>query len=180
MHEAIYSVIYKISDIHSKILSWNNGYEGTLTDKQLHFWVIGIVGMALLLVVYPLFALLAKRHILVVAWLYVFTLMVVMAFAIEIGQGYTGTGVMDFDDIVSGLTGFMYLFVIFAVIKIIFSVILKVLKPAKKHASDDTYHDRYQTRNQTRKPAFKAQTYGRSYGRNRNTSFRTGTYVLKP
>ena len=51
--------------------------------------------MSLLFVIYPLFALLAKNHILVVAWLYVFTLMVVMAFAIEIGQGYTGTGVME-------------------------------------------------------------------------------------
>jgi len=172
MHEAIYSVIYKISDIHSKILSWNNGYEGTLTDKQLHFWVIGIVGMALLLVIYPLFALLAKKHILVVAWLYVFTLMVVMAFAIEIGQGYTGTGVMDFEDIVSGLTGFMYLFAIFAVIKIVFSLIMKAFKPSRKHASEDYY----QPRKQVRKPAFKTQ----SYGRNRNTSFRTGSYVLKP
>ena len=132
MGEFVYSMIRIVTEIHTKILSWNNGYEGTFTDKQLHFWVIGIVGMALLLVIYPLFALLAKHHILVVAWLYVFTLMVVMAFAIEIGQGYTGTGVMDSEDIVSGLSGFMYLFVIFAIIKIVCASIFKLTKVFRK------------------------------------------------
>ncbi len=135
MRELIYTIIGYITDIHTKILSWNNGYEGTLTDKQLHFWVIGIVGMALLLVIYPLFALLAKNHILAVAWLYVFTLMLVMTFAIEIGQGYTGTGVMDFEDIVSGISGFLYLFAIFAVIKIVCSTIFKTTRSLRKQES---------------------------------------------
>ena len=132
MREFIYTAIRFITDIHTKILSWNNGYEGTFSDKQLHFWVIGIVGMALLFIVYPLFALLAKKHILVVAWLYVFTLMTVLAFAIEIGQGYTGTGVMDAEDIVSGLSGFMYLFAVFALIKIVCSSIFKLTKSFRR------------------------------------------------
>ena len=128
MREIIYKFVEFTTRMHSLILSWNNGYEGTFTDKELHFWVIGLVGMGLLFVIYPLFALLAKHHILLVAWLYVFTLMVVITFAIEIGQGYYGTGVMDFDDIVSGLTGFMMMFAVFAVIKIVCTCIYKLAR----------------------------------------------------
>lgn len=126
MREFLYDIIRIITKIHSVILSWNDGYEGTFTDKELHFWVVGIVGIALLLFIYPLFKLLAEHHVLIIAWLYVFTLLIGMTFAIEIGQGYTGTGVMDFEDVVSGLSGFMYLFIIFAVVRFIWNLIGKI------------------------------------------------------
>ncbi len=128
MREIIYTFIRFITDMHSKILTWNDSYETTMTDKQLHFWVIGLVGMGILLVIYPLFILLSKKHVLVIAWLYVFTLMVVITFAIEIGQGYSGNGTMDTADIVSGLSGFMLLFIIFAIIRFIFLAIVKAAK----------------------------------------------------
>jgi glycopeptide antibiotics resistance protein len=95
---------------------------------------MGLLGMGLLFVVYPLFLALSKKHILIIAWIYVITILIVVSFAIEIGQGYTGTGNMDLDDIISGLAGFMLLFVIFAVIR---GFLLLIGGLFKKEPDDD-------------------------------------------
>ena len=126
MREFLYHIIDIITRVHSLILRMNDGYEGTFTDKQLHFWVVGLVGITLLLFIYPIFSVLAKNHVLVIAWIYVFTLLIVMTFAIEIGQGYTGTGVMDFEDIVFGLKGFLWLFAIFLIVRFIWHTICRI------------------------------------------------------
>ena len=74
--------------------------------------------MMLIFVLYPLFKLLAKHdHTMVITWLYVFTVIMVLAFAIEVGQWYTGTGVMESQDIAYGITGFLVMFFIFAVLR---------------------------------------------------------------
>lgn len=105
-----------------------NDYGGYgYSDKSLHFLVMGAVGMAILLVVYPLFKLLSKNHVLVIAFIYVITVMVVLTFAIEIGQGYTGTGAMEMEDVVAGLAGFLYMFVIFAIIRAIILAIYRLI-----------------------------------------------------
>ena len=132
MEKFLYSLVGIITKIHNGIMTWNDSFETVFTDKELHFWVIGIIGMLLLLVIFPLFKMLSKNHVLVIAWLYVFTLMVVLTFAIEIGQGFTHTGTMDFDDIVFGLVGFMVLFLIFAAVRAVVLAIYHLIKPRKK------------------------------------------------
>ena len=119
MTKFLYYCVYKLANIHEWLLRLNDTYELYLTDKQLHFVGMGLLGMGLLLVIYPLFILLSRKHVLVIAWLYVFTILVVFSFAIEIGQGITNTGNMDLDDVISGLAGFMLLFMIFAVVRAI-------------------------------------------------------------
>lgn len=125
----LYYMVSGISRIHDKLLQINDTSALFLTDKQLHFVVMGLVGMGLLLVIYPLFLALSKRHVLTIAWIYVFTVMVVLSFAIEIGQGITDTGSMDLEDVISGLAGFMLLFFIFAVLRMIFLGIRSLLFP---------------------------------------------------
>jgi glycopeptide antibiotics resistance protein len=121
-----------ISRIHDKLLQINDTSALFLTDKQLHFVVMGLVGMGLLLVIYPLFLALSKKHVLTIAWIYVFTVMVVLSFAIEIGQGITNTGNMDLEDVISGLAGFMLLFFIFAVLRLIFLGIRSLFFPDRE------------------------------------------------
>lgn len=128
MSKLLYAVVGLIAKIHSAILTWNDSCETVLSDKQLHFLVIGVIGMMMLFVIFPLFKALSKNHVLVIAWIYVFTVMVVLTFAIEIGQGITHTGTMDFDDIVFGLVGFMVMFLIFAAIRSIILVVVKLVK----------------------------------------------------
>ena len=88
---------------------------------------MGAAGMAFLLLIYPLFILLSKRHVLIIAWLYVFTVLVMLSFAIEIGQGLSGTGNMEMRDIISGLAGFMFLFLIFAFLRLIYLLIRRLI-----------------------------------------------------
>ena len=128
MSKLLYAIVGLIAKIHSAILTWNDSCETVLSDKQLHFLVIGLIGMMMLFVIFPLFKLLSKNHVLIIAWIYVFTVMIVLTFAIEIGQGITHTGTMDFDDIVFGLVGFMAMFLIFAAIRSIILAVVKLVK----------------------------------------------------
>lgn len=123
----LYGIVTLISKLHNLLLKINDGFERSFSDKELHFLVIGIVGMLLIFVIYPFFKRLAESgHVMVIAWIYVMTLLVVLAFAIEIGQGYTHTGNMEFADIVSGILGFLAMFAVFSVIRGIYHLILSI------------------------------------------------------
>lgn len=137
MTELLYFLVEKMAKVHDLIMTWNDSCETVLSDKQLHFIVIGLLGIALLLVIYPLFKALSENHVLVIAWIYVFTVMVVVTFAIEIGQGITHTGRMEMEDIVYGLAGFMAMFIVFAVIRAIILGIVKLIKMAMGVDDDD-------------------------------------------
>lgn len=134
LKELLYLVVEVIARFHTKILSLNDKFEYNFTDKELHFLVIGILGMAMIFVIYPLFKWLAKKnHVMVIAWFYVLTVIIVITFAIEIGQKATNTGAMEFADIVFGIVGYIVMFLIFGSIRSIYKGIRKLIK--KKHAN---------------------------------------------
>ncbi len=60
---------------------------------------------------------------LVSAFGYAITVMVVRTGAVEIGQGISGTGAMEMEDVQAGLSGFLMMFVVYAAIRF---VVLKV------------------------------------------------------
>ena len=129
MKKLLYGIIELIARIHGYLLRLNDAYEYNFSDKELHFLVIGILGMMFIFVVYPVFKWLAKHdHVMVIAWIYVFTLIIVITFAIEIGQKVTTTGNMEFADIVFGVVGFIVMFFIFAVIREIYKGIVSLIR----------------------------------------------------
>ena len=129
MKTIVYYIIYWIAMIHDKILSINDSKNFFLTDKQLHFIVIGLLGLLMIFVVYPIFKSLAEHgHTMVIAWIYVFTLIIVITFAIEIGQWYSGTGLVELADIVYGILGFLAVFAVFAVIRGIYHAVLRLIR----------------------------------------------------
>ena len=129
MKELLYKIVEYIAKIHNYILRLNDSYEYNFTDKELHFLVIGIMGMAFIFMVYPIFKWLAKHdHVMVIAWIYVFTLIIVITFAIEIGQKVTNTGNMEFADIMMGVMGFVIMFVIFSIIREIYKGIRSLFR----------------------------------------------------
>lgn len=129
MKEFLYGIIDLIARIHSKLLTLNDAYEYNFTDKELHFLVIGVLGMALIFVIYPLFKWLTNHdHVMVVAWIYVFTLIIVITFAIEIGQKVSNTGNMEFADIMFGVIGFIVMFFIFSIIREIYKAIRNLIR----------------------------------------------------
>lgn len=129
MKEFLYLVMEIISRVHSKLLSLNDAYEYNFTDKELHFLIIGIIGMIMVFAVYPVFKWLAKNnHIMTITWIYVFTLIIVLTFAIEIGQKVSNTGAMEFADIMFGLVGFLVMYFVFALCRELFHWIIKFFK----------------------------------------------------
>ena len=117
LKQLLYKIVEYVAKIHDRILQINNSYEFALSDKQLHFLVIGLMGMAVFLVVNPLFKALAKRGKTgVISWIYTTTVIIGLTFAIEIGQHITGTGSMEFADIFFGIVGFLVLHLIYTVL----------------------------------------------------------------
>lgn len=132
MRTIVYYLVYWIALIHEKILSINDSNNFFLTDKQLHFVVIGLLGLLMIFVVYPLFKALAESgHTMVVAWIYVFTVIVVITFAIEIGQWYSGSGVMELADIAYGVLGFVAVFAVFSVVRGMYHAVLRLIRKDK-------------------------------------------------
>lgn len=133
MKEMLYNAVEAIARVHDAINRINDTRQYGFTDKQLHFFVIGILGLGLTLVLYPLFkALVRHEKTLTITWIYVFTVLIVITFAIEIGQGFTHTGTMDFDDIVFGIFGFVVFFAIFALIRGIIHLIAYLLRRTRR------------------------------------------------
>ena len=135
MYEIIYKFTTIAARIHEQILSINDSGGYYFTDKQLHFITMGLFGMLLIFIIYPIFKLLANTgHTMVITWIYVFTVILVLAFAIEIGQWYTGTGVMDSEDLAYGITGFLVMFLIFAIVRGTFLGIKQLVKKDDRDA----------------------------------------------
>ena len=133
MRDFLYWCVGIIAKIHDKIMHLNNSYEISLSDKEMHFLVIGLLGMAMLFVVYPLFKYLARRNKeLFIAWIYVFTVIIVITFAIEIGQKISNTGAMEFADIMFGIVGFLAMFAVFVILRILYRGILQLIAFCKK------------------------------------------------
>ncbi|MFT8322283.1 MAG: hypothetical protein ABF649_15410 [Bacillus sp. (in: firmicutes)] len=107
------------------------------TDKDLHLWIIGIIGIISFFIVQAVFKKLAKWSITSISFIYTFTLILVLVFAIEIQQGITGRGNMEFADAVVGIYGFLLFFGFYLVLKLIRFALTSSRKKKKKR---DTAH----------------------------------------
>ncbi len=107
------------AQFHESLLRLNDSFELQLGDKELHFVIMAILGMLLFFMVHLVFKRLAKWSITAISFIYVFTVMTVLGFAIEIGQKISGTGEMDFADVVAGLNGVLLFFAVYTVYRLI-------------------------------------------------------------
>ena len=108
-----------MAQVHQSIMRLNDGFELSFGDKDLHFIVMALLAMALFFAVHAVFARLAKWSVTAISFIYVFTVMTVLGFAIEIGQKITGTGEMDFADVVAGLYGVLAFFAAYTVYRLL-------------------------------------------------------------
>lgn len=113
------------NNIHDFLITFFKVMGYNMTDKQLHYLIIGIIGIIIFLFTNLLFKYLAKYSITAISFIYTFTVMVVFVFAIEIEQKVTGRGVMDFKDITAGLWGFIEFFGVYLLIKLVVLLIKK-------------------------------------------------------
>ena len=117
------SILYEgtmiVAQIHESLMHLNDNFELYFGDKDMHFIVMAVLGMILFFMVHFVFKRLAKWSITAISFIYVFTVMTVLGFAIEIGQKITGTGDMDFRDVVAGLYGVLAFFAVYTVYRLI-------------------------------------------------------------
>lgn len=106
-----------VNYIHDLIMGMAQNAGLNFTDKDLHLWVFGIIGIFSFMFIHILFKALASYSITAISFIYTFTIMLVLVFAIEIQQKITGRGQMEFDDAVISLWGFLLFFAAFLLLK---------------------------------------------------------------
>lgn len=132
MKEFILLLAEIINTLHDFIYAVTRQAGWNLTDKDLHLWVFGIVGILAFLAVNVVFKYLAQYSITAISFIYTFTVLLVIVFAIEIQQKITGRGNMEFHDAVISLWGFILFFAGYLVIKGIFYFIKKIIHKYSK------------------------------------------------
>ncbi len=128
--EIIIKLAEFVNDIHDVLFDLFGLH---MTDKQLHFWVIGIIGMITFFIVYFFFKIIEKMKwsTTILSFVYTFTMMIVLVFAIELQQAITNRGNMEFADAVMGLWGFLVFFLIYAAIAILIYLLFKIFNKKK-------------------------------------------------
>ena len=133
MFESIlYEATMVVAQMHESLMHLNDNFELYFGDKDMHFIVMAVLGMILFFMVHFVFKRLAKWSITAISFIYVFTVMTVLGFAIEIGQKITGTGDMDFRDVVAGLYGVLAFFAVYTVYRLIVLLVRHLMRGRKK------------------------------------------------
>ncbi len=130
MKEIIIALAEIVNNIHDLLVDMFGLH---MSDKELHFWVIGIIGMVTFFVVYFFFKIIEKMKwsTAIISFIYTFTVMVVLVFAIELQQAITNRGNMEFADAVMGLWGFIVLFLVYAVLAVLIYFIFQAFNRKK-------------------------------------------------
>lgn len=139
MKEIILIVAEIINTMHDIILDLTTFAGLDVTDKDLHLWIMGMIGIFIFGCTHVFFKYLSKFGITAISFVYAFTVMVVIVFAIEIQQQITGRGQMEFDDAVIGLWGFLLFFGAFLLIKAINKGIHSLMKRKNSKTNNRRY-----------------------------------------
>ncbi|MDS1029724.1 hypothetical protein RDV78_04280 [Bacillota bacterium LX-D] len=116
MERSIWLLAEFINALHDLVLAVARTFDFSMTDKELHFWLVGLLGIAFFLVIHLLFKRIARWSITALSFIYTFTLLVVFVFAVEIEQKITGRGNMELKDAEAGLYGFLAFFTVYLLI----------------------------------------------------------------
>ena len=120
MGRVLLRIVILIAAVHDRILALNSRYATGLTDKQLHFLVIGVLGLLVIALLYlPLRALVRRGKTDVLVWLCAFLLVLSFCFAVEIGQYETRTGMLDVRDVAFGMLGFLAFSALWALLRLL-------------------------------------------------------------
>ncbi|WP_281974514.1 hypothetical protein [Halobacillus litoralis] len=124
----VVNVWHDVIQKFSRMMGWD------FSDKDLHFWVIGILGFGGLIFVDILFHALARMSITAISFLFTFAMVLVFVFAVEIQQKITGSGNMEFGDALASILGFF----LFCGIYFVCRLIGKGIKLYRQKNEDET------------------------------------------
>jgi len=135
MKDVILFLAKIVDTFHDLFLYLSEAFGLGLTDKELHFWIVGFFGFLSFLLVHIAFRFLSKWSITAISFIYTFTMVLVFVFAVEIQQGITGSGNMEFDDAAIGVVGFFVFFGVYILIRGI-ALGIKKFHYRRKHSVD--------------------------------------------
>jgi hypothetical protein len=121
-----------VNMFHDILQELFKGFGFQLNDKELHFWIFGVLGIIFFLFIHVLFKWISTLSITGISFLYTFTVLVVIVFAIEIQQKITGRGNMEFADAIMGLWGFIAFFAIYLSFRLLLYFVFSFNKKRKK------------------------------------------------
>ncbi|WGD96074.1 hypothetical protein P5642_08290 [Bacillus subtilis] len=125
MKELAILITEMVNQFHDAFISLCGIFGIHLTDKEMHFWVIGIFGIFFFGVTHAVFTWLSKWSMTALSFIYTVTVIIVIVFAIEIQQKVTGRGNMEFLDATENFLVFFMFFLLLKMllrfIKILFS-----------------------------------------------------------
>ncbi|MFG6495394.1 hypothetical protein P8610_08560 [Fictibacillus sp. UD] len=136
MKEFIKLTAEAVNHLHDLLedFSAEMGYQ--LTDKDLHFWIFGVLGILFFIFVHLLFIWISTLSMTAISFLYTFTVLLVVVFAIEIQQKITGRGNMEFADAIVGLWGFLVFFFVFLAVKFSYMLVSYMIKTKKQETKE--------------------------------------------
>lgn len=117
MLEVLKSAVSIINRLHGILLLIVEKLGLQLGDKQLHFWILGVIGIILFVAVDAAFRWISKWSVSALSFVYTLTILVVVALTMEIQQQITRRGALDFNDIIAGIWGFMVLFGLYILVR---------------------------------------------------------------
>ena len=112
----IAQIVNGFHDLLQTILS-AFGFAG---DKQQHFIVIGLIGIVVFFAVHFVVKLLARWRLEAVSFMITGILLLILVFGIEIVQLASGSGAVEFKDIMAGLWGFLVFFCIYLAVRYVY------------------------------------------------------------
>jgi hypothetical protein len=128
------------NNIHDILVLISQRMGFNLTDKDLHFWVIGFIGIITFSFVLFVFQAISKLrwNVHIFSFIYTFTVMIVLVFAIEIQQGITNRGRMEFEDALVSLWGFVVFLSVYPIVGISYYYVKQYYKNKRRKRELDS------------------------------------------
>src|SRR4051794_6798969 len=139
MRDGITFIVEIVNNIHDILIVILNDILGLqMTDKDMHFWIMGFIGIFTFACVFVISKWLSKFTfgIQLIAFLYTLTFMFVLVFAIEIQHAITNRVNMEFIDAIIGMWRFIALFLVYVGIVASFMIIKLIIGKFKRKDDD--------------------------------------------
>ncbi|AGL01605.1 hypothetical protein [Desulfoscipio gibsoniae] len=119
-----------INDLHDSIWAYSRHLGLPFTDKDLHFWIIGLLGVFFFIFTDVLFKWLAKFNVSLISFFFTSAIISILVLILEVEQKLTGRGGMELGDVLASLWGFLVLLGVYLFCRFL---VLRLLGLIKKH-----------------------------------------------
>jgi len=126
MLTVINQIVNFINDLHDNIWGYSKQLGLPFTDKDLHFWVIGLLGVIFFVFADIFFKWLARINISLISFFFTSAIISILVLILEIEQKLTGRGGMELSDILAGLLGFLVLLGVYQFFRFLLKSLLKL------------------------------------------------------